>query len=403
MRVNSMSSLRSIKTQGLVSFLTRYCYWLTFILLAVTAIPLGLSVGASTQGDVRLYYDLADSLMVGAMPYEDFEFGYPPYAIPILLLPRLFQFGIHYDLEAMLTRYQFTFALLALTADSALKFLLLFEGSKRSDRVLSFLPLALYCGSVPFLHYFYLQRYDVFPSLITAGAICLFARGWFGWSGACLIIGAGMKLYPALLVPALWSLAAKRQEGLRFVAGCGWALIPLALLSFFLPWWRFLAGHIDRVIQAESLYASIIWLLHLLGGVDATWSVKIWMEVQGPLAQAFIPGAKAVMISTTAASIAFSAWVGSRRAGLKVYQIARLMLVPLLCFVGFNLTFSPQYMIWLLPFSALGLLGGTAWPMVMIAVSTAVIPIFYPSPQYISGLDLGQTLVLLCRNLCLLI
>jgi hypothetical protein len=79
------------------------------------------------------------------------------------------------------------------------------------------------------------------------------------------------------------------------------------------------------------------------------------------------------------------------------------MLVPLLPFVAFNLVFSPQYMIWLLPLAALGILGGRVWPMLIIAIATAVTPIFYPTPEYFTGLNLAQTVVLLCRNLSLVV
>lgn len=372
-------------------------HWITLLLLVAGAWPLLFVIEASVQGDVSLYQRVADSLGAGEAPYRDRELEYPPYAIPIFLLPWLFA-------QSYPNGYQLAFSVLVAVADGAVKCLLLLEGSKQRDRFLGLLPLAMYCLSVPFIRYFYLQRYDIFPSLITIGVIGCFARGWFGWAGALLAIGAGMKLYPALLAPGLWILAVKDRRGVPFVTGGAVALIPLLLLSFSLPWWRFLMFHNERGLQVESLYASIIWLGMHLGVTHATWiSAKAWLEVGGPLAEAVIPWAKCLMATITLFSVAFSTWIGSRCSGLTVYQIARLMLVPLLAFVAFNLVFSPQYMIWLLPLAALGLLGGKMWPMLVIAIATAVIPLFYPTSQYFAGLNLAQTIVLTCRNLSLVV
>jgi hypothetical protein len=101
--------------------------------------------------------------------------------------------------------------------------------------------------------------------------------------------------------------------------------------------------------------------------------------------------------------VGFASWAAWRFPNLNLSQIARLCLVPLLAFVGFNIVLSPQYMIWLLPLASLGVLGGSKWPMVLMAVATAVTPIFYPSPEYVTGLNLYQTLVLLGRNLSLIV
>src|SRR5205085_2358151 len=178
-----------------------------------------------------------------------------------------------------------------------------------------------YCITVAFISYFYLQRYDIFPAVLTLASLLCFGRGWFGWAGAMLAIGGAVKLYPLLLGPILWIIAIHRSGGARFAAGVVLALLPLAALSFMLPWWRFLAFHGQRGLQVESLYASIIWLAHLLGPVAANWtSVKAWTEVTGPNAAALVPLAKLIMLSTTLGSVAFATWVAARRPALNIYQ-----------------------------------------------------------------------------------
>ena len=88
---------------------------------------------------------------------------------------------------------------------------------------------------------------------------------------------------------------------------------------------------------------------------------------------------------------------------------ATLVLLPVTTFVTFSLVLSPQFHLWLAPLAALALLArrrpdagigtGALW---CIFVSTFLVPAFFPSPTFDSGLDLGRTLVLVLRNVLLL-
>jgi len=386
-----------VKTDFLNELLVgRFQLPLVFVMLIVTAIPLALVIDAPIHGDVELYRGVGESLSKGVMPYRDRELEYPPYAIPLFVAPWL----VSHEPK----NFQIAFGMLVILMDSLIKALLLWEGFRRNKGVAGFVPLVIYCVTVPFLRYFYLQRYDIFPAIITLVALLCFARNRFAWAGAILGIAAGVKMYPALLGPVLWALAIRQQQGTRFATSVAVALVPLLALSFFLPWWRFMAFHGERGLQVESLYASVLWLGHLLGFIEAKWSsVKAWMEVTGPLAQWVVPWAKFLMLATTLGSVAFSTWVAARLSKLDVFQLARLALVPLLAFVAFNIVFSPQYMIWLLPLAALGLLGGKKWPMLLIAGATAVTPLIYPGRHYGTGLHLPEALVLLFRNVTLVV
>jgi hypothetical protein len=367
-----------------------------FCLLLASAAPLLFVLDVPAHGDVRLYWGVVESLSAGILPYRDRDLEYPPYAILSFVIPWVWAHDVQ--------NYQLSFAVIVALADSLLRCLLLGAGLGKLRWSMRVLPLALYCLSVPFIRYFYLQRFDIFPAVLTVVAVCLFARKWFGWAGAMLAVASGVKLYPALLGPVLWALALRRGGGLRFAAGAAFALVPVALLSFFLPWWRFLAFHGERGLQVESLYASGVWLAHLVGGTEAQWVfVKAWTEVQGPLAEALVPWAKVLMAGTTLGAVAYACWVAARVRDWNLPRLARLALVPLLPFVAFNIVFSPQYMIWLLPLACLGILEGRKWPMLFIALATAVVPVWYPSPQFVTGFSLAQTLVLLGRNVGLVV
>jgi len=370
----------------------RYPFRLVLVILFVTVLPLVFTLDAPTHSDVDLYRGVGESLSEGVMPYRDRELEYPPYAIPIFVLPRL----AGDDPKT----YQVTFGLFAILMDSLIKCLLLWEGLRRNQGLSGFLPLMLYCVTVPFIRYFYLQRYDIFPAAFTLAAVILFARERFAWAGAILVIAAGVKVYPGFVIPALWALSIRQKGGTRFAVGVLAASAPLLALSFFLPWWRFMGFHSDRGLQVESLYAAVLWFGHLLGFTNVQWtSVRAWTEVTGPIARSMTPCAKFLMLSTTLGSVGFVTWFAARARALELHQLARLALLPILAFIAFNIVLSPQYLIWLLPLAALGAMDGAKWPMLLVVLAVMVTPIIYPGRHYGTGLALTETLVLLFRNI----
>jgi hypothetical protein len=61
-------------------------------------------------------------------------------------------------------------------------------------------------------------------------------------------------------------------------------------------------------------------------------------------------------------------------------------------------------MIWILPLAAVALLDACVWPILLIFIATALVPIFYPALNYFSGgLDLFQTIALFSRNILLVV
>jgi hypothetical protein len=77
--------------------------------------------------------------------------------------------------------------------------------------------------------------------------------------------------------------------------------------------------------------------------------------------------------------------------------------------VALNLVLSPQFHLWLAPLAAVALAGRRRADrltgsvdlnraVACIFFSTFLVPAFFPSPTFDSGLDLGRTLVLVLRN-----
>jgi Glycosyltransferase family 87 len=350
--------------------------------------------GAWMQTGGEPFQGVANDFMDGKLPYRDRLLEYPPYSIPIFLLPRLL-FGKD--------NYLGGFTVLVFAADCAVKALLLYFGLQTSKTARALLPVLVYSVGIPFLQDFFLLRFDIWPALICLIAIWLTCSNRYFLCGLAIAAGIGVKVYPAVLAPPLFVLALRQKNGTRFAIGLAAGLFPIVMLGFVLPWWRFAQFQGARGLQVESLYASLLWMAEQLGLAQVTWEWNTsWFEVHGPLAAAVLPWAQGVYLLAVITSFVLGGLAAARCDTVTPAKVARLLLIPLLGFVVFNLVFSPQFMIWLLPIAALGALEENPWPMLAVLLATLLTPIFYPCPEYNRGLNFYETVALLYRNLLLL-
>ena len=349
---------------------------------------------AKMQGDVGLYDQIATDVLNGKPPYRDRPLEYPPYVVPLFLIPRMF--GEEKFLTAL--------PLFVLLADLITKLILFVSGIRESKGLGGLAPLLVYCVAVPFLSHFYLRRYDPWPAMICLAGIVWFCRGRYGFSGTAIAIGIGLKLYPVIFVPPLFVFAARQGKGRCFVLGLLAGLLPLLLLGCFLPWWRFAEFQAARGLQVESIYGSLLWFGKLSGLWHLTWEqTNAWKEVHGTLASTVLPFARGMSAAAIVTAVAVASCAMGRRGKLSTAQLSQVLLVPLLGFVVFNQVFSPQFMVWILPLAALTSLGQSRWISVAILLATMVTPLFFPSlfHDYASGLNAFETSVLLLRNITL--
>jgi hypothetical protein len=378
----------------IADWVARHRFAVAYCIVVLSWLPFLASLDGFTQGDISIYKNDADALIEGKMPYRDTLVEYPPYAIPIFVLPRVFGGGNYVD----------NFMMLAALCDLAIRGGLFWAAMRHGKSLRSLLPLVCYCVSVPFLRFFFLQRYDLWPALICVAALLLFCAEKPAWSGLAIAIGIGVKVYPAVFVPPLFILALRQGKARRFSAGLIAGLSPILLLSFFLPWWRFAQFQGARGLQCESLAASLIWGLKRAGLTDASWVfVTRWFEVHGSLASALVPWARALFIAAVVFSVAMTSCAAAHCPKPSIGRVARLLLGPLLAFVAFNQVLSPQFMIWLLPLAALGTLEGNSWIVLGIPLATVLTPVIFPSfgGNYGRGLDSLETVVLITRNFIL--
>jgi hypothetical protein len=308
---------------------------------------------------------------------------------------------------------------LILCLDALIKAALLWTGFRDRHRPPDALPFVMYTLATAALGHILLQRYDVIPAALSVAAVLALSSGWAGVAGVMAAIAAGTKVYPAVFVPVLAAVAWRRssREVRQFAIGMGAGLLPLIAVSWWMPWWRFATVHTHRGLEAESLWASALWLAHF-AGAPATWELASgWYEVTGPVADRLIVPARIAWAAATVGSVVLATWAAWRPrvgpgedAGADSLPVtATLALLPVTTFVTFSPVLSPQFHLWLAPLAALALLArrrpgagigtGALW---CIFLSAFLVPAFFPSRTFDSGLDLGRTLVLVLRNVLLL-
>lgn len=372
-------------------------FWSIVLLLYLTLVLVFeflRSIGAEPHGDVKLYMRVIESIKQGILPYRDYEFEYPPYAIIWFLLP-----GLSTSLQGFKILFSIEILLIDVLVKVALIWLILCEKSKRL-----FLPVIIFSLGTAANHYFYLQRFDLIPAAITFSLLIAIYKEQYLASGILLVYGAGCKLYPILFLPPLIIILKKKNALKQFALGIFIGLLPLLILGLFVPWWRFLTFHTGRGLQAESIYSAILWLGKHLDIFNVKWTfLKAWVEVTGPAATALLPIAKIIFIATTLLSTIYSFWIAYKSSNITIPQLARILLIPLCAFVSFNIVLSPQFLIWLIVLAAIAALDRQVKYITLLTIAAVVTPIIYPGFNYGQGLGLTETVVLLCRNLILIL
>jgi uncharacterized membrane protein len=293
--------------------------------------------------DVPIYGNYAVRMRAGAVPYRDFEFEYPPAALPVVLLPAYMAWNY-------VTSFAVLMGVCGAGCIAAAASLLRAVGASADRTWIGLLaigvsPLAL--GSL------FDTRYDLWPTLLAVGGLAAILRERSVVSGLLLGLGFAAKLWPGVLVPIavvrLW-----RRRGWAGALGVVAAFVAVAVVCF-LPFAvlapdglrAMFAEQLDRPLQVESLGAAVLMAAEHLGMRPLT-------TVASHRALALSgPGAGLAADLSTAFEIAFvlAIWIvfaRRRNADGEATLLAAAAVVSAL--VAFDKVLSPQYLIWLVPF-----------------------------------------------------
>ena len=233
------------------------------ILLAVAAVVFFVSLyyvldTYPPKDDVLNFYKQAEMIKDGMVPYRDFVFEFPPFALLFFLIPSMFTSEL--DVYAQIFGVMVTL----------ISLICLFYVLRISERmgvnraVVTFVFIALML-----LYYKELVvKFDTIPMMLTVMAIYYFQRGNRYAAYGLAMVGALVKIYPIFLVVLFLILDlvdrhdSRRVRVLRGFCACVAvglvSLVPLLVAgASFGDVMSFLTFHTERGFQVESVLCKV--------------------------------------------------------------------------------------------------------------------------------------------------
>ncbi len=342
-------------------------------------------------------------------------FEYPPLTVLVFSLPLL----------VPLPFYLVAFVLLMTAVTIVIYWLLQRYGPSGSALIFA---LYLLVG-VPALA---LVRFDLLPALLTL--LCVIAAERQRWTTAYCVLAFGvlLKIYPILILPALF-LAEQQALGRLHVPAddLAWRDIPkqywhilqgvlrwrwqncllfvilllvttgiFALLDFHGAVVSQLSYFVQRPAQVESTESTVLWITQYLGipwqRIEYSYgSINIISDKLGP-------GISLVETSCLLVGVVYILWLQWR----KKLDIVQASIALILVFLATSKVFSPQYLMWLIPLLAYAGALNRFWLFCWGTVSllTAILYIFFYSQlptwtnAHIIILPVGFMAVVSARN-----
>ena len=318
---------------------------------------------------------------------------YPPGALAVFLPPAAFGSG-HYN-----AGFKVSMALCGVATLVVVALLLVRLGASTVRLWSALLLLAL---SPAALGPISLNTYDAWPALLTVAALAVLLAGSGVVGLALLGLAFAAKVYPLVLVPPalvfVWRTAGRGaavRAGAAFVGVAVAVIVPFLVLApdGLLDSFRAQAG---RALQVESLGGAFLAAADHLGMYSATVVHRtghaISYDVAGSLPDAL--GYVGSVLQVLA--VALVAWLYARGRD-EPARLAVAFAAAVAGFLAFTRFFSPQYLVWLVPFAVL--LGPLEWALTAAALVLAQIWFFHYSDVFALG---GYGWLVLLRDLVVL-
>ena len=320
---------------------------------------------------MHLYQGFAHAVFDGRVPYRDFFMEYPPGALAVFLPPDVFG-GEHYNAAFK--------ALMAVCGAATIVVVALVLTRLGATRPRMWTALLLLAVSPAALGPISLNTYDAWPAFLTIAALALLLASSPVAAFAVLALAFAAKVYPVVLLPPalvyVWRTRGRVVTARSLAAFAAVAAIVIAPFLALAPHglaesFRAQAG---RGLQEESLGGSLLAVADRLGWYTATLVHRtghaISYDLAGPL-----PRALAVASSVSQAlAVLVVAWVYARGRD-EPRRLVIACAAAVAGFLAFTRFFSPQYMVWLVPFAAL--LGPAAWLVAAVALVLAQVWFFH--------------------------
>jgi uncharacterized membrane protein len=309
-------------------------------------------LGRDQITDITTYVRFGNAVKFGdKVPYRDFRLEYPPASLPVLLPPtirmqsRKDDFGYRHWFD----REMAVCGCLALLG-TALCLRALGAGRRRTIAALGLFAVSpLLLGSV------ILTRFDLWPAALAVLALAAVLSRRPAVSAVLLGVAIGAKLWPAVIFPLALVFIA-RNEGRR--AAAVWTGVVTAVLAaIFVPFAVIApAGfrhsfylQFARPLQIESLGSAALLVGHHLVGTTAHSTSGFGSQnLTGP-------GAEAAALATSIAGVLalLAVWALFIRGPATAERLVTHVAAAIAVLLAFGKVFSPQFMVWLVPFVVL--------------------------------------------------
>jgi hypothetical protein len=278
-------------------------------------------------GDARRYDDI---VLSEGTPYKDFKVEYPPVVVGF----------VHLTHGGTLFESQIRLALSQLAVDLAIAGLLAWAWNRKTG-------LAYLLIGAPFMAFPYIyMRVDLLPVLFATLGFALVRKGWQAAGGVSLAVGVFAKLWPFFVAPLL--IVERKWKGLA-----AWAVAGLAGAAAWVAW----VGSTDGIMQVVSFRGSKGWQVESLYGIFVHMGHPANTHIEGGAWRNGImqPWARPLLTISSLVCVALAWWWAERRRREGAHDAVVYGLAPLMCVLGllvFAPILSPQYLLWVLPFSA---------------------------------------------------
>jgi hypothetical protein len=328
------------------------------------------------RGDVDVYEFYAEKSH-DEVPIRDFPIEYPPAALVVFLPPLWAKEGLqHLGVDGL--SYTDLFKALMLICGLLIVFIVASTANVVWSDRRRVLAAAVVVGVSPIaLGPIALSWYDMWPTLLALAAVALFVRRSFIAAFAVLGFAIGAKLFGIVLLPILLAQTLRLIGPRRAIAPvaafvvttamCFGTAAILSLRGFRYPF----SYLINRPVEIESSAGSIVGL----------WDIAGWRHVSTETSYGSVnfEGSDAahlgLAIAIAGALALFTLWWRSAAVTLsRQALIARCTAAIAIALVA-SKVFSPQYMVWLVPFVALTLNGAA---LLMLAAAVVLTRLWFP-------------------------
>jgi hypothetical protein len=307
-------------------------------------------------GDVAYFADALRALGDGA-GWDQSLTEYPVPAVAVVAVPWLVATTLGLPYGAVLV-------LVALATDLAFTVLLVWVARRQGTGLL---PAVVWVVAVPALGATAFARFDLLPGVLAGSALVLVAT-WPRVAAVCLAVATAVKLWPVVLAPPLLAATARRAA-VGWYGGVGLALAAVSMLvagpaRLVSP----LGYQSGRGLQIESVAATpvmVAWWLE-----PDRWAIGYApsrsYEVTGPAVGVWLAAttlATMVYALMVVAGTVVLASLWRRRRTVDPDTMVWCALAAVLGFVVTGKVLSPQYLLWLLPLAAAGLVVADGTPL----------------------------------------